>query len=90
MPEDVPLAAIRSSWLQHDGAPANYGEDAQQWLKATYPGRCIGCGGSIAWSPRLRDATPVGAPERVRLCSPSRTYRIYCDRLTVRPFLGNG
>jgi hypothetical protein len=28
-------------------------------LNATSPGRCIGCGGSIAWSPRLRDATPV-------------------------------
>jgi hypothetical protein len=51
-------------------------EDAQQWLNATYPGRCI------SWSPLLRDATAVGCfpvepPEGVRLCSPSRAYQIY-------------
>lgn len=36
-------------WFQHDGVPVQYGEDMQQWLNMTYPGRWIGCRGLIAW-----------------------------------------
>jgi hypothetical protein len=50
--EDVPLAV-----RQHDKAPVHCGEDVQQWLNTTYPGRWIGCQGPIAWPPWLLDLT---------------------------------
>jgi hypothetical protein len=37
----------------------HYGEDVQQWLNATNPGRWIGRGGPIAWPPRSPDLTPM-------------------------------
>jgi hypothetical protein len=55
--KDVPLAVRQRLWFEHNGAVAHYGEDVQQWLKATYPGRWIGHGGPIAWPPRLPPLT---------------------------------
>jgi hypothetical protein len=49
--ENIPLNVRRSSSLQHDGAPADYEENAWQWLKPTYEKRRIGYRGPIAWSP---------------------------------------
>jgi hypothetical protein len=57
--EDVPLAVRQRLWFQHDRAPAHYGENARQWLNATYPGRWIGLGGPIAWPPQSPDLTPM-------------------------------
>jgi hypothetical protein len=33
--EDVPLAVRQRLWFRHDVAPSHYGDDVQQWLKAT-------------------------------------------------------
>jgi hypothetical protein len=57
--EDVPLAVRQRLWFQHDGDPAQYGEDFRQWLNATYPGRWTGRGGPIAWPHRPPDLTPM-------------------------------
>jgi hypothetical protein len=45
--EEVPLAVRQRLWFHHDGVPAHYGEDIQQWLNATYPERWIGRGGQL-------------------------------------------
>jgi hypothetical protein len=57
--EDVPLAVTQRLWFQHDRAPVHYGEDVRQWLNATYPGRWIGRGGTIAWPPRSPDLARI-------------------------------
>jgi hypothetical protein len=57
--EDVPLAVRKRMGLQHDGAPAHFGEGVWQSLNATYPGRWTGRGGPIIWSPRSPDLTPT-------------------------------
>jgi hypothetical protein len=46
--EDVSLAETQSLWFQQEGTPAQYGENARQWLKVTDPGRYIGFHGPIA------------------------------------------
>jgi hypothetical protein len=46
--EGVLLTVGQRLWSRHDGAPAHYGEDIRQWLNSTYPGRRVGCRGSIA------------------------------------------
>jgi hypothetical protein len=60
-------------------------EDVRQWLNATFPGRWIGRGGPIAWSPRSPDLPPmflfsVDTPEGAHLCSTSHD----CQRLCVK------
>jgi hypothetical protein len=85
LPEDVPLAVRQGLWFHQNGAPAHYGEDIRQWLKAIYPGRWIGCGGPIAWPPRSPDLTamdffPVGTPEGASLRSSSQGYRRSCGK----------
>jgi hypothetical protein len=77
--EDMPLAVRKRFWFQQDGAPAHYGEDVRQWLKATFPGRWIGSGGTISWLPLSPELTPmiffpVGAPEEPSLRSPSQDF----------------
>jgi hypothetical protein len=57
--ENVPLAVRQRLWFQHNRAPAHYGEDVQQWLNVTYPGRWIGRGGPIKWPPWSLDLTPM-------------------------------
>jgi hypothetical protein len=37
-----------SFWFQQDGALSRYGEDVQQWLKATYSEMWIGREGTVA------------------------------------------
>jgi hypothetical protein len=77
--ENVPLAVKQKLWFQHGGASARYGEDVQQWVNATCPGRWIGRGGPIAWLPQSSDLTSmdflVGTPEGGSLRSPSQDYR---------------
>jgi hypothetical protein len=46
--QDVPVAMKQKVCFQHDGAPAHYGEDVQQWSSATYQGRWNGCHWMIA------------------------------------------
>jgi hypothetical protein len=40
--EIVPPAVRQRLWIQHDGAPAHYGEDFRQWLNEIYPAKGIG------------------------------------------------
>jgi hypothetical protein len=42
LPEGMPLAVGKSFWFQHSTAPVHSGEDVQQWLNLTHPGRWIG------------------------------------------------
>jgi hypothetical protein len=51
-------------------APAQYVENVQQWLNATYPGSWIGRGGPISWPLRLLGSKlyrhfPVGIREGI-------------------------
>jgi hypothetical protein len=83
----VVLLAVEQLWFQHDGAPAQYGEDVRQWLIATYPGRWIGRGRPTAWPPWLPHLTPmfffsVGTHLGVRLRRPSQDYRISRGKTT--------
>jgi hypothetical protein len=57
--QHLPPAVMQRLWFKHDGAPAHYGEDIRQCLKATHTGRWIGRGGPISWPPRLPDLTPM-------------------------------
>lgn len=57
--EDIPLAALRGLWYQHDGAPAHFSSPVREWLDTEYPGRWIGRGGPVEWPPRSPDLTPL-------------------------------
>jgi hypothetical protein len=69
----------KNLWFQQEGTPAQYGEDARQWLNVTYPGTYAGSRGPIAWPTRLSDMFggyfSVETPEGAGLCSPSRECR---------------
>jgi hypothetical protein len=53
--QDVLLVVRQKLWFRYYGTPAHYGEDAWQWLNATYLGRWTGRQGPIAWPPRSPD-----------------------------------
>lgn len=47
-------------WFQHYGAPAHFGNEVRKCVNATFPKRCIGRGGHVAWPPRSPGMTPIG------------------------------
>lgn len=49
---EVPLAVRRI--IQHNGAPAQYGEDVRQWFNTTYGVRWIGLREPATWPPSRR------------------------------------
>jgi hypothetical protein len=49
--EVVPVVVRQGLWFQHDKPPVHYGQDIQQWLSATCPGRGNGQRGKIEWPP---------------------------------------
>lgn len=53
--DDLPLAVLADMVFMHDGAPAHYAIDVQNWLNRFFPGRWIGRGGPIFWPPRSPD-----------------------------------
>jgi hypothetical protein len=48
--EEVPLAAQRRMWLQHDGAVLHFGRAVTEIFTEHYEGRWIGIGELVAWS----------------------------------------
>jgi hypothetical protein len=50
---------IRSIIFQQDGAPAHFAVDVRQYLDYHFPNRWIGRCGSIRWSLRSPDLTPL-------------------------------
>ena len=46
-------------YFQHDGAPPNYSRLVREYLNASFPNRCLGRGGPVAWLPRSPDVTPL-------------------------------
>lgn len=57
--ENVPLADLQNMWLQHDGAPAHFGQIVRDFLNQNYNQQWIGRGGPVSWPPRSPDLTPL-------------------------------
>jgi hypothetical protein len=57
--ENLPLAAYRGLWFQHDGAPTHYHKHVRQYLGHIYNHQWIGRGALNAWPPRSSDMTPL-------------------------------
>lgn len=55
--EDVPLAIRRDMFFQHDGCPAHFSLNVQDFLDKTYPDRWIGRGSLFHWPARSPDLT---------------------------------
>ena len=53
------MAVRERIWIQHDGAPPDFGVDVRNHLNAVFPGRRIGRGGPIPWSARSPDLNPL-------------------------------
>lgn len=56
---DLPLSELRSTWFQHDGAPAHFSSRARSYLNACFSQQWIGRGGPMFWPPRSPDLTPL-------------------------------
>jgi hypothetical protein len=52
---DVPLIIRRELHFIHNGAPTHFSLFARRYLNRRFPGRWIGRGGPIVWSPRSSD-----------------------------------
>lgn len=50
--EDVPLAIRRNMFFQHDGCPAHFSVNVQEFLNLTFPNRWIGRGSLFPWPAR--------------------------------------
>jgi hypothetical protein len=57
--DGIPLADRINMWLQHDGAPAHFGDIVRDFLNDTYHQQWIGRGGPVSWPPRSPDLTPL-------------------------------
>jgi len=57
--EDIPLMVRNQMYFQHDGAPPHYTRHVREYLNESFPNRCLGCGGPVAWARRLPDITPL-------------------------------
>ncbi|GBM84505.1 hypothetical protein AVEN_67404-1 [Araneus ventricosus] len=58
--QTVPLPIQRDMWFMQDGASAHFSSTVRHFLNATYPARCIGLGGPVAWPPRSPNLNPLG------------------------------
>ena len=45
--------------LQHDGAPAHFSRQVQNWLNREFPDHWIGRGSNFGWPPRSPDFNPL-------------------------------
>ena len=57
--EEIPLMIRSQTYFQHDGAPPHYTWHVREYLNESFPNRWLGCGGPVAWPPRLPDLTPL-------------------------------
>lgn len=57
--EDIPLAAYRHLWYQHDGAPPHIPRCVVEHLNNEFPQRWIGRNGYVPWPARSPDLTPM-------------------------------
>ena len=46
-------------YFQHDGALPHYTRHVREYLNESFPDRCLGRGGPVAWPPRSPDLTPL-------------------------------
>ena len=46
-------------WIQHDGAPTQFGQDVRNYLDGSFPNRWIGCGGPVHWPSRSPDLSSL-------------------------------
>jgi hypothetical protein len=56
---DVPLIIRRELHFMQDGAPSHFSLVARMHLNRKFPGRWVGAGVPIAWSPRSPDLNPL-------------------------------
>ena len=59
IPEVRNMKKMRSIVFHQDGAPPHFAADVRRFLDKTFPGRWIGKGGPIRWTPRPSDLTPL-------------------------------
>ena len=59
MPQLTQRADFGELWFMQDGAPPHYSLQVRAFLDQTFPNRWIGRRGSIEWSPRSPDFTPM-------------------------------
>lgn len=57
--EDIPLEVRQGMWFQHDGAPAHFANEVQNYLNVAYANQWIGRGGPVAWPARSPDLNPL-------------------------------
>lgn len=57
--EDIPLDIRRNMIFQHDGCPAHYYRNVQQFLNDTFPNRWIGRGSIFPWPARYYDNSKI-------------------------------
>ncbi|XP_015124325.1 uncharacterized protein LOC107046257 [Diachasma alloeum] len=58
MLDDIPIAS-RPQWFQQDGAPPHSARQVSAYLNLQFPGRSLGCFGSLRWPARSPDLTPL-------------------------------
>lgn len=56
---ELPLAALKKMWFQHDGAPPHFSSLARKFVDESFPNQWIGRGGTTPWPPRSPDLSPL-------------------------------
>lgn len=57
--DNIPLAQLRETWYQHDGAPPHIARPVRERLTELFGDHWIGRYGPHAWPPRSPDLTPL-------------------------------
>jgi hypothetical protein len=86
--DELTLQVLRNAVFQQDGAPAHFSRPVREFLDETFPGRWIGCGGSVEWPPYSPDLTPCdfwlwGMLKDQVYSAPLRTIEELKERITV-------